>query len=199
MSMLRTSLARLRDDDRGMTLVETLVAMLLTGILGGIILAATIATQQSLRTSDNEANGQTDVAFATNLLSRDIRNSRGVVCDGAAGDPSCASHLQLWIDGNSNYRKDSGETVTWELVAGADGVHRDLIRTTDAGGSQIAARTIVSEVAFAYDTQPGPNQPAPGQTTTRIVTTEMTYAAGMDTSDEKARVVTFETHLRNVP
>jgi Tfp pilus assembly protein PilW len=199
MTTLRQRLALLRMDDRGITLVETLVAMVLTGILGAIVLAGTIATQDSLRTSDNETNGQTDVAFATNQLSRDIRNSRGVVCDGAVGDPLCAAHLQLWVDSNSNYRKDAGETVTWRLVASSDGVHRDLIRETDSGTSRVAASTIVSQVAFTYDVAPGPNQPAPGQTTTRVVSTQMTYAASRNVTASNSRTVSFSTHLRNVP
>jgi Tfp pilus assembly protein PilW len=184
--------------DDGTTLVETIVAILIMSVLGAIILAATIATQRSLRVSDNETTGQNDVALAVDLLSRDIRSARGVVCDQVAPDTTCQAHLQLWIDANSNYKQDSGETVTWRLRLASDNVHYDLVRETDGGNSKTAATTIVQNVAFAYDTQPKTTQPAPGQPTTRVVSVKMFYNAN-PSAGTGTRTVAFSTLLRNVP
>ena len=185
-------------DDAGTTLVETMVAILLISILGAVVLAATIATQRSLRVTDFETTGQTDVSQAVDTLSRDIRSARGVVCDGVSPDTACASHLQLWIDSNSNYKQDSGETVTWKLQASSDAVHYDLVRSTDAGTTRVVARTIVQNVAFTYDTAPGSSQPAPGALTTRVVTVKMYYNSRAS-SATSTRSVGFSTLLRNVP
>lgn len=184
--------------ERGTTLVETMVAILIMSVLGAIILAATIATQRSLRVSDNETNGQIDVALAVDLVSRDIRSARGVVCDQVAPDTTCKAHLQLWIDANSNYKKDAGETITWRLRLASDNVHYDLVRETDSGSSKTAATTIVQNVAFTYDTQPKTTQPAPGQPTTRVVSVKMFYNANL-TAGTSTRSVAFSTLLRNVP
>jgi len=184
--------------ESGTTLVETMVAIVIMSVLGAIILAATIATQRSLRVSDNETNGQLDVALAVDLVSRDIRNARGVVCDQVAPDTTCQAHLQLWIDSNSNYKQDSGETVTWRLRLSSDNVHYDLVRETDAGTSKTAATTIVQNVAFTYDTQPKTTQPAPGQPTTRVVSVKMFYNANLS-AGTSTRTVAFSTLLRNVP
>jgi len=187
-----------KGDDAGVTLVETLVAMVLTMVVGGIVLAATVSTHKSLRVSDDETRGQEDVAVVVDRLARDIRDARGVVCDGAADDPTCITHLQLWSDYNSNYKQDTGETISWKLRKAADGEHYDMLRTTDTGASQVEARTIVRNVAFTYDVPPTASQPAPGETTTKTVTVTMYYDA-MTSSGSATRTVTFATMLRNVP
>ena len=184
--------------EAGATLVETLMAIVLVGVVGAIVLAATISTQRTLRVSDDETRGQEDVAVVVDRLARDIRDARGVVCDGAASDPNCVSHLQLWSDYNSNYKQDSGETITWALQLGSDGVHYDMVRSTDAGVSQVQARTIVQNVAFTYDVPPKDTQPAPGEPTTKTVKVTMYYDALVNTGGSD-RTVTFAAMLRNVP
>ena len=189
----------LRRDDAGITLVETLIAMMLFGILGAVVLAATISTQRTMRVADDEARGQEDVAIVVDRLGRDIRDARGVVCDGAASDPTCLRHLQLWVDYNSNYKQDTGETITWELTPNDDGEHKDVVRTVDGGTPSVIARTIVSDFAFLYAPQdPTDSQPAPGEPTTREVRVKMDYDAVVG-SDTSQREVTFTALLRNVP
>src|SRR5690349_4976379 len=99
-----------RGDDAGITLVETLVSMMILSIIGAIVLAATVSTHRTMRASDDDTRGQEDVAVVVDRLTRDIRDARGVVCDGAMSDPTCARHLQLWIDYNSDYKQDTSET-----------------------------------------------------------------------------------------
>jgi prepilin-type N-terminal cleavage/methylation domain-containing protein len=190
-----------RYDDSGMTLVEMLVSIVLLSVLGGLVLAATLATQRSLRLADDETRGQEDVVVVVDRLGRDIRDARGVVCDGASYDPFCTNHLQLWADYNSNYKQDPGETITWALRAGPDGEHFDVVRSTDGGPEQVVGRTIVSDVAFEYSPPaypPGPSQPAPGVPTTNEVLVNMTYDA-LRESGTDFRTVEFSAMLRNVP
>ncbi len=182
----------------GLTLIEMLVAIILANVIGGVVLSAVILTQRNLRSSDDEARGQEDVAVVTDRLSRDLRDARGVVCDGAASDPSCATHLQLWIDQNSNYKQDPDEVVTWQLQANAgDPGHYNMLRTV-SGSSITEARTIVRNVAFTYDVAPGLTQPAPGAVTTRQVSVTMFYDA-VNGSGTSVRTLAFSTLLRNVP
>jgi len=184
-------------DDAGMSLVETLVAIVLIGIVGAVTLSATLITHQNIRTTDDEARGQEDVAVVADRLSRDLRDARGVVCDGAASDPTCKVHLQLWIDTNSDYRQEPDEVVTWQLqVNPGDPGHYNMIRTVN-GVSATEARTIVRNVAFTYDYPPGATQPMPGQLTTRQVAVSMFYDA-VNGSGSSVRQVTWSTLLRNV-
>ena len=195
-------------DDAGITLVETLVSMALLLVVGAIVLAATVATHKTTRVADDETRGQEDVAVVVDRLSRDIRDARGVVCDGAASDPTCKTHLQLWVDYNSDYKQQSAETITWKLQPGADGVHFDMVRVVGPA-TQVVARTIVENVAFSYpdDGSVGPvgsnpapvaSQPPPGVRVTRAVATAMTYDAVTNGATGSRKVV-FTTLLRNVP
>ena len=188
---------RKRGEDDGITLVEMLVAIVLASMVGALVLAATLITQQNIRTTDYEARGQEDVAVVTDRLSRDLRDARGVVCDGAAWDPTCAVHLQLWIDSNSDYRQEPDEVVTWQLQSNpGDPGHYNMVRTV-SGNSVVEARTIVRNVAFTYDVAPGASQPGPGVVSTRQVTVSMYYDA-VNGSASSVRNVTFTTMLRNV-
>jgi Tfp pilus assembly protein PilW len=187
----------LAQGNAGTSLVELLVAIILAGVLGSVVLSASILTHKDLRIADDETRGQEDVSVAVERLSRDLRQARGAVCDGAASDPNCAVHLQLWIDSNSNYKQDADEVVTWRLQASAgDPGHYNMIRTVN-GTSTTMARTIVQNVAFAYDVPPGAGQPGPGVVATKQVTVSIFYDAvvGRGTSTRQA---TFTTLLRNV-
>jgi prepilin-type N-terminal cleavage/methylation domain-containing protein len=195
---VRPTLRDRRGSDDGVTLVEVLVTIVLLSAISAAVLSATLVTQKLMRTTDNETRGQEDVAVVTDRLSRDLREARGVVCDGAASDPSCSGHLQLWIDTNSDYRQSSDEIITWHLQANAgDPGHYNMVRTVN-GTSMVEARTIVQNVAFNYDVAPGPSQPRPGDITTRQVTMTMYYDAVVNNAPS-TRTLTFSTLRRNVP
>jgi prepilin-type N-terminal cleavage/methylation domain-containing protein len=182
-----------RRGDRGFTLVELLVAMGLLAILGSMLVVALVATIRGETVGEDESTGLGDVRTVVEQLSRDIRDARAVTCDGAAWDPTCKSHLQLWIDYNSDYKDESAtETVTWQLRLSSDKVHYEVVRTLN-GVSRVVARALIVQVAFSYDVAPTNTQTSP----TRQVTTFMTYDAliGQGTT---ARNVKFTDRLRNV-
>jgi prepilin-type N-terminal cleavage/methylation domain-containing protein len=87
-----------RNDDRGVTLVELLITMVLSVILGTILLTSVVSSQKLFRSNRNEAVGQTDIRTTIERLGRDIRNARAL---DAGAD---ASNLVLWIDENSDYK-----------------------------------------------------------------------------------------------
>jgi prepilin-type N-terminal cleavage/methylation domain-containing protein len=182
-----------RRGDEGFTLVELMVAIILTGILGGVLTIAFATTVRAQKTGEDESTGLGDVRAVIEQMGRDIRDARAVTCDGAAWDPTCKSHLQLWIDYNSNYKIDSAtEIVTWQLVAAGDGTHYQVTRTV-GGSTRVVARSLIVQVAFTYDAQPTSTSTSP----TTDVTTTMTYDSlvGIGTG---SRQVTFTERLRNV-
>lgn len=183
--------------DSGMSLVEMVVAMIIAGFVGAVVLSATLLTHKNLRVADDETRGQEDVGVVVERLSRDLREARGAVCDGAASDPSCFTHLQLWVDSNSNYKQDADEIITWNLQANpGDPGHYNMVRTVNAVSS-VVARTIVQNVAFSYDVPPGTTQPGPGVVSTKKVSVAMSYDPAIG-SGTATRQVVFTTLLRNV-
>jgi type II secretory pathway component PulJ len=176
------SSATARRGQEGIGLIEMLVAMMLFSVIGMAVFAAFASTSDSLRRNDDESQGLADVRKVVERLGRDVRNARGV----ALG--ADASHLELWIDTNSDYIQQDGERVTWRLQTSGRPGQYDCVRSVHGGPTTVQARTLISDLAFNYD------RPAPG---TRLVTTEMTYDAVVDTAGS-ARNVTFSERLRNV-
>ena len=201
---MRWVMRRLRRDDRGVTLVELSIAVMMIGVIGAFVSGAVIGAEKVVRTGDDQTRGLEQVRTAAERLARDIRDARGVLCNPSGtsaalvtADASCTYHLQVWIDYNSDYVQESNETVTWQLKTGTSPGHFSLVRT--AGGStQVEASAIVKQVAFSYDYPPASVVSAPGATQTKLVNVNMTYDALYGLGKTSNRTIVFSGRLRNV-
>lgn len=181
--------------DRGVTLVELLITMVLLSVVSTLVVAAVSQVARTFVHSDDENQGLADAKNVLDRVARDIRESRGVVCDGGladpgdstSADPDCTAHLQLWIDGDSDYAQDSGEVVTWRLAKSADGEHFDVWRIAASTQHKVASSLIVRTL-FQYDT------PAPQDAS--IVTMTMQYDAIVGVGVD-LRTATTTARLRN--
>ncbi len=186
--------------DRGATLVETLVVLLILGVVVTALTTALVTTSRHLRADEDEARGLADVRVVVERLGRDIRDARGV----AAGADE--HHLVLWIDYDSDYRQQADETVTWELRASDSPGHFDVHRSVPGGVTVREAGTLVSDLAFCYSVSadaagPGaclPTPVTPAQAdAVRLVGTSLAYDAVLSGGTGR-RGVEFATRLRNV-
>ena len=187
-------LARLRSH-RGMTLIELMVAMTLLGVVSSLVLVGVQQAGRILTHTDDENRGLQDAKVILDRLSRDIRQARGVVCDGLGGDTYCKQHLQLWIDDDSDYVKDPEEVVTWTLEDNPDGEHFDVWRIKGVApatpSKRLQASALIVKTLFFYDV--GANvDPSPA----RLVSLKMEYDAivGRGTNIKEAAV---SVRLRN--
>ena len=181
------------DDDSGVSLAELLVSMALTLVLSTILVGAVTSTHKVFRRTDYENSGQTDVRTTIERLGRDIRNARSL--DAGA----TASQLVLWIDSNSDYKKQASEVVTWSLVSGATG-HYDVARSVN-GTTTRTARLVISQLAFKYQAVNGVNLTTPltqaQADTVKIISSDILYAAEASRA-AAARHTEFTERLRNV-
>lgn len=195
---------RMRRSDAGVTLVETLLVMVLLAIVSTLVTRAVLDSHKVVRLVTDQSDGLADVRIASERLGRDIREARSVVCNPvgtpaaiAAADPTCQSHLQLWIDYDSNYVQTTDETVTWRLAPGTRPGQFDLVRAAGAVTVVVEARTIVTNIAFNYDLPPLATVPAPGAAHTTRVIVGMGYDAVLN-SGTQLKTVSFTGRLRNV-
>ena len=175
--------------------------MLLLGIVSTIVTTAVIQANQIVLHTRDETTGLTDVRNVVERLGRDVRDSRGVVCDGGLADPSditsadpdCNAHLQLWIDYDADYVVDDDEIVTWRLQAEPDGEHFSVLRVRGNGlngnvpVTQRSASTLVMRFAFTYDATPPDSQ---------VVRVGMRYDAEVGVGTDE-RQIAFSARLRN--
>ena len=181
--------------DAGTTLIELLVTMTLLGVVSSLIVVGVQQASRVLTHTDDENRGLQDAKVILDRLSRDIRQARGVVCDGAAGDTYCRQHLQLWIDADSDYLTDPQEIVTWKLEDNPDGEHFDVWRVQGVAPAtptqKRQASALIVKTLFSYDVgvdvDPGP---------ATLVTLNMEYDAivGRGTNIKQASV---SVRLRN--
>lgn len=198
------SLRARRPSEAGVTLVELLVTMILTAVVGSLVVGAVIQASRFVTHNEDEERGLQDAKVIMDRLGRDVRESRGVVCDGGLADPSnpattdaaCRSHLQLWVDGNSDYVQQGSEVITWRLQRSLDGEHFDVWRTTGTGATPVTikreATSLWTAFAFGYDPTP------PGSDMSRVtqVKVKIQYDSivGRGTSLRDAE---FSARLRN--
>jgi len=148
---------RLRGEE-GMTLIELLVTMILLAVVSSLVVVAVSQAGRILTHTDDEATGLADAKVILDRLGRDIREARSARCFPDPSDPTCAAHLQLWVDANSDYIQQPTEVITWRLEANADGVHRDVYRVvgTGEGGTPVTthlqASSLIVTTIFTYDT-----------------------------------------------
>jgi prepilin-type N-terminal cleavage/methylation domain-containing protein len=159
-----------------MTLIELLVAMTLLGVVSSLVLVGVQQASRVLTHTDDENRGLQDAKVILDRLSRDIRQARGVVCDGAGGDSYCRQHLQLWIDEDSDYLQDPDEVVTWKLEDNTDGEHFDVWRVQGVSPAtpvrRLQASALIVKTLFSYDVGADVD-PSPA----RLVSLKMQYDA----------------------
>jgi type II secretory pathway pseudopilin PulG len=181
-----------RATDAGITLVELLVTMILLAVVSTLVTSAVINAAQGLTHADDETTGLSDAKVILERMARDAREARSLVCDGAAGDVNCQYHLQLWIDSNSDYVKQSNEIVTWKLLPDADGTHFDVYRIQGSGAGAVTKReasTLIVQTLFGYETGKTIDQ-------SQIVYITMRYDAIVGRGTAQREVV-FTARLRN--
>lgn len=181
-----------RRPERGLTLVELLVTIVLMSVVGSLALAAVVRAGKVLVHTEDENKGLQDAKVILERMSRDVRQARGVVCDAAASDPTCRFHLQLWVDQNSDYLQQDSEVITWQLQDNPDGEHFDVYRTVGLGAAASARRqasTLIVKTVFDYEA----GKPIEKS---QIVKIGMTYDAlvGRGTDERKAAMT---VRLRN--
>ena len=198
---------RRRDSaQQGTTLVELVVTMLLLTVVSSLVVTAVVQAQKVFIHTDDEARGQADAKVVLDRLGRDVRQARGVECDGGlsdpsdatTGDPSCQAHLQLWVDANSDYLRQPAEVITWRLKKSADAEHYDVLRTTGTGAtpitSKVEATSLFTRFAFTYDAVDAAGAPLFKRVQEINIVLQYDALVGVGT---KLRHAAFSARLRN--
>jgi prepilin-type N-terminal cleavage/methylation domain-containing protein len=202
MTTSATSNAARREAQAGLTLVELMVTTLLLGIIGTIVISTFLTGSRTLGRVDDDVQGQGDQRVVSEWILRDLREARGVEPPSAAdlsADPNVAKRkLSIWIDYNANYKRETGEVVTWLLstTTSADG-HYNVMRTVNDGTSQVVARALVSGIAFAYKNDKNPSLTGTAVSTASVVVVTMEYDAIVGAFLQK-KYTTFDARMRNV-
>ena len=176
--------------------MEISIAMALMTMLGSLLFSSMSVAQRANSQVDDQDRGLSDLQVVTERLSRDLRVARGV------DTLATTSQLTIWIDSNSDYKRQTSESITWRIRcrSGVDctsaGKQYDVQRVvgdTNTGTVAIIGQSLVSDIAFTYLANGASIVPEKA-TDVRVT---MDYDAIVNAYAKK-ETVTFEVRLRNV-
>lgn len=184
-------------EERGSSLVEICITMFIFALVAALLMNSLSTASEATAHVDDQNRGLADLQIVSERMSRDLRVARGV-------DPGAStSQLTIWIDSDSDYRRDTDENVTWRIQCrsgvncGSDERQYDVERVVGpvaTGTVQIVGQSLVSDIAFAYLLGGAVTSQPETATSVKV---SMEYDAIVD-AYAQLNVVDFEVRLRNV-
>ena len=132
--------ARERNRDRGVTLVELVIAITLLGVVGGAITGALYLGVKTTNNSSTRLDQSMTEMAVTRYLTGDILSAEGPVTVNGSDNTCGSASLKLYS--RSDATKATKDTVVaWALVG------TDLVRRTCTGGTQTSEHVIAKGVS----------------------------------------------------
>ncbi|MDX1690156.1 MAG: hypothetical protein R3290_03930 [Acidimicrobiia bacterium] len=165
---------RLRDDDRGVTIVELGVSMFGLAFVAAIMLSWFVGASRVDELHRNDDEVIQELRTSRQLLTKDIRRARQVTTAGLQS-------ITVWVDADHDDIVDGGELVSWTLES--DG---DLVRADDAGGAVTQATgLLVAGSGFGYD----------AELAAEVGTVSFTFVGALDGGGQRS--ISSDISLRN--
>jgi type II secretory pathway pseudopilin PulG len=185
-----TDLTRINRDERGISLVEMMVATVISAVVGSLLIAAMGMVTRVDRFTRQDSEALAELRTATERFQKEMRQARKVY-DIDNPPASTATIVHFWVDYNRDNQQNADEKLIWRLETASLGEMR-LVRTNEekeaaAEDPFVEAVGLVTGSSFAYN-------PAPPDTT--IVT--LTLRADINSVDQPSgRTVRTQVRLRN--
>lgn len=184
---------RVGRDERGMTLVELIIAMTITTLVLGVVTAGVISLVRTDQFVEEDSQALRQLRTVMADFTKELRGAR-IVFPGTGTNTSTARRINFWNDRDHDNVQDTNELIIWELVA--SGTRADMVRRTAANTTNVTrARDIVLADAFTYlgITSAGKVTLAPPNTTL----VRVTVSADVSARHGRARTIRTEVRLRN--
>ena len=181
---------RLRVDrsERGVTLVELLVTMVLLSVVTGSLILGVMAIYRGTRYTNQDSDTLGALRTTLDRFEKEVRHARLIFTG------SDEKHVYVWVDGDGDYRQDLSEKIHWEIAQIGASDRAQFVRYTDADPTERSlSQDLIfdeDETNFAYNNNAGD----PLEESTSIVI--LLTALGEGNLSEK-RSVTTEVRLRN--
>lgn len=179
----------IREDERGITFVEMMVASAISAVVGSLLIAALsmVTRVDKFTREDSEALGE--LRTATERFQKEMRQARKVY-DTNDLPASTATIVHFWVDYNRDNQQNADERIIWRLETFSSRMR--LVRTNDQKEAAseapfIEAVDLVSGSSFSY-------APAPPDTTAVTLTLRADVSSG---SQPSVRTVRTQVRLRN--
>jgi prepilin-type N-terminal cleavage/methylation domain-containing protein len=136
-----------RADDRGFSLIEMLVAMVLTGVLGSLLIGSALGARKV--TDDARANSEltADVRRAMERLVRELRQAGTIDEVDLPTTPSAPTAITFWADFDNDGARDvdasDPEVLTYRYIPGSGEI---TLTVDDADGNAVTTPILAQNV-----------------------------------------------------
>jgi type II secretory pathway component PulJ len=135
---------RIRTDDRGLSVAELGVSLVITAIASVVMVAWVVAVTRTDQLHQADDNAMQQLRIAKEKITRDLRRAEALT----VADPQ---QVTVWLDDDRDGAVDGGELVTWMVTQ--DG---NLVRSTDLEPGTTEVERLSYRTGFRFDaTVPG--------------------------------------------
>ncbi len=170
--------------ESGISIVEMMIALFITMIVGGLLTMAVLMVVRVERFTSEDSQSLGELRTATERFLKEVRQARKIYAT------STGTRIHFWVDYDRDNQQDDDEQLFWELTT--SGGATTLTRTSEADiAVDVPPRTVATRLAAGSPFTYAP--PPPGTTVVRIVLTSVTVGSG----GPAGRTVRSEVRLRN--
>jgi type II secretory pathway pseudopilin PulG len=134
---------RLARDDAGATLAEMLIAMVLFGVLGSVLMSAFLASRDAAQSSRETHDLNEEARVALNRMSRELRQASTIT---GVSSPDGATSVTFEVDFNGNGVIDASAVDPEVLKYSWDG-SRILLTANDTTGTPVTQPILSGKVS----------------------------------------------------
>lgn len=133
-----TTMRRVLGDERGITLVELIVAMAILAIAAPIVGTVMVSSLRATDEMSSSSQVLDELRLQVTAISRELRSA---TCITSPAENSAGTTLTFRTASNGLDANDNGSIVTYEVLGG------ELRRTQGSGSPSVVSRGIVGPVA----------------------------------------------------
>src|SRR5687767_8749315 len=105
-----------RRDERGMSLAELLVGMVISMMVMGVLVTGAVAIYRANNYTDQDSETLGALRTALDRFEKEARQGRRIY------STSTSSRVYLWVDYDRDNQQDLVEKITWSVVQTSTGV-----------------------------------------------------------------------------
>lgn len=133
--------------DEGFTLIEMLVAMVLTGVIGAMLLGSTLDARKITTNAQKNSELTADVRRAMERLVRELRQAGTIDEVDLPATPTSPTAITFWADFNNDGQRDldaaDPEVLTYRFTPGTGQV---TLTVNDAAGNAVTTPILAQNV-----------------------------------------------------
>ncbi|MDQ3659966.1 MAG: prepilin-type N-terminal cleavage/methylation domain-containing protein [Actinomycetota bacterium] len=133
---------RLLDDQRGLTLPEVLIAMVITGVVTSVLLMGTVSVYRGHNFTQQDSASLGALRTSLDRFEKEVRQARIMYND------STDKLVHVWVDYDRDNQQDPVERILWEIEdLGSN--RAQLTRDTEGSDPVVVSRNLVFDAAAA--------------------------------------------------